>query len=186
MKNWDEQIDKTTQNFIETFGELSFKQLNWKPNAKTWSIAQNIDHIIITNKTYFPIINSIREGAYKTPWWGKLPFITSFFGNTVLKAVEPNRKKRMKTFSIWEPTKSEIPMGILDRFMKHQSKLKNIIKKSKDLLGQGIVISSPANKYIVYRLETAFEIMVAHEQRHFEQAKEVYQKITKKSTAHEV
>jgi hypothetical protein len=40
-------------------------------------------------------------------------------------------------------------------------------------LEKGTVISSPANKYIVYKLETAFDIIVAHEERHLEQAKEV-------------
>jgi hypothetical protein len=33
---------------------------------------------------------------------------------------------------------------------------------------------APAARVIVYRLETAFDIIVAHERRHFEQAKEVY------------
>lgn len=79
MENWREQIDKNTQSYIETFGELSIEQLNWKPNSETWSIAQNIDHLIVINKTYFPVIESIRKGTYKTPFLGKLEFVVSFF-----------------------------------------------------------------------------------------------------------
>jgi len=37
------------------------------------------------------------------------------------------------------------------------------------------IISSPANRIIVYKLETAFGIMVAHEKRHLGQEKEVNQ-----------
>jgi hypothetical protein len=37
----------------------------------------------------------------------------------------------------------------------------------------GTIISSPANKNIEYKLETAFDIIVAHEKRHLEQAREV-------------
>lgn len=55
-----------------------------------------------------------------------------------------------------------------------------MIKNSEDLLVNGIVISSPANKNIVYKLETAFNIIVTHEQRHFEQAKEVLIELRKK------
>lgn len=173
MNKWVETIDKTTQDFQESFGRLTSKQLNWKPNSDTWSIAQNIDHLIIINKTYFPVISSIRKGTYKTPILAKLGFLVSFFERTVLKAVQPDRKKKMKTFPVWEPAKSEIPTGVLNRFKEHQSELKAMIENSKDLVEKGTIISSPANKNIVYSLGAAFEIIVTHEQRHYEQAKEV-------------
>lgn len=181
MEKWSEKIDKNTQDFVETFGELSIEQLNWKPNSETWSIAQNIDHLMVINKTYFPIINSIRNGTYRTSFLAKLGFIVSFFERTVLKAVQPDRKKKMKTFSIWEPTKSEVPIGILDRFKEHQSELKNMLENSRDLVEEETIISSPANKNIVYSLGAAFEIIVTHEQRHFGQAKEVYEMMKNKA-----
>jgi len=183
MENWREQIDKNTQSYIETFGELSIEQLNWKPNSETWSIAQNIDHLIVINKTYFSVIESIRKGTYKTPFLGKFGFVVSFFGKMILKSVQPDRKKKMKTFPIWEPLKSEIPIGILDSFKEHQSELIIMIENSKDLVEKGTIISSPANKNIVYKLRTAFEIIVAHEQRHFEQSKEAFDSIKNEASS---
>lgn len=167
------QIESITQKFITTFGHLNNKQLNWKPHPTSWSIAQNLEHLIIINNTYFPITESIRNGTYKTPFIAKIGFIVNAFGKEVLKAVAPDRKKRMKTFSIWEPSKSEVPDGILDRFEQHQTELKEWMISTEDLVEQGVVISSPANKYIVYKLEKLLELMVAHEQRHFEQSLEV-------------
>jgi hypothetical protein len=55
-----------------------------------------------------------------------------------------------------------------------------VIAHSQDLVEQGVVISSPANKYFVYKLGKAFEIVVTHEQRHFNQSKEVLQLLRKK------
>jgi hypothetical protein len=57
------------------------------------------------------------------------------------------------------------------------------IEAAKELVEKGVVISSPANKNIVYKLETAFDIIVSHEQRHFEQAKEILQ-LMKNNTSH--
>ena len=68
---------------------------------------------------------------------------------------------------------SEIDGDIIQRFEKHQNEFKQLIRSSQDLLARGIVISSPANKNIVYKLETAFDIIVAHERRHLEQAREI-------------
>ena len=128
MKNWSEEIEKTTQDFIESFGGLNESQLNWKPNPQTWSIAQNIDHLLVINKTYFTIIESIRKGTHKTPFISKLGFMVSFFGKRVLEAVQSDRKKKTKTFPIWEPSSGQILKGILERFKKHQSELKKGLK----------------------------------------------------------
>jgi DinB family protein len=168
-----QKIDETTNGFKQSFGKLSAQQLNFKPNAQTWSIAQNIDHLIVINETYYPVIKSLRQGVYKTPFIGKLGFVVNFLGKMILGSVQPDRSRKMKTFPIWEPSKSEIGVDILTRFEKHQTELKNLISGCQDLLEKGTVISSPANKNIVYKLETAFDIITTHEQRHLEQAREV-------------
>ncbi len=98
---WLSEIDGITGNFIKQFGTLSFEELNWKPNPETWSIAQNIEHLIKVNETYYPIADAIRKRKYKLSPLAGFSFITNFFGKFILKAVEPERKKRIKTFSIW-------------------------------------------------------------------------------------
>jgi hypothetical protein len=171
--HWTNKIDETTAAFKASFGGLSAEKLNWKPNTQTWSIAQNMDHLIVINETYNPVISALKKGTYKKPFMGNIGFMVNFLGKTILDAVNPDRKKKMKTLPIWEPAKSEISPDILMRFEKHQEELKNMIAGCKDLLDQGIVISSPANKNIVYKLGAAFDIIVTHEKRHLEQAKEV-------------
>jgi hypothetical protein len=172
-ERWTRQIDETTKAFKESFGKLSAGQLNYKPNAETWSIAQNIDHLLIINETYCPVIASVKKGSYKLPLMGKIGFMVKFFGKLVLDAVQLDRSKKMKTFSLWEPSKSERGADIVGRFEKHQEELKNMITSCSALLDKGTVISSPANKNIVYKLETAFDIIVTHEKRHLAQAHEV-------------
>jgi hypothetical protein len=109
--------------------------------------------------------------------------MVSFLGKIVLNGVQPDRKKRMKTFPIWEPNTSNVIGDILSRFQNHQNELIQKIEAAKELVEKGVVISSPANKNIVYKLETAFDIIVSHEQRHFEQAKEILQ-LMKNNTSH--
>ncbi|MBK8565848.1 MAG: DinB family protein [Saprospiraceae bacterium] len=47
MKNWTIQLDEITGQFKADFGKLSLAELNWKPNPQTWSIAQNMEHLIV-------------------------------------------------------------------------------------------------------------------------------------------
>mgnify|MGYP001793355055 FL=1 len=175
MQKWTAQIDQNTQAFENAFGELTHDYLNWKANTETWSIAQNLDHLIIINSSYFPILEALHEGTHKTPLAGKLGFLVSFFGKTVLNAVQPDRKKKIKTFPLWEPSNSAIPDTILSDFKIHQEELKTAVLDALPFVERGTVIASPANKNLVYTLECAFDIIVTHEQRHLEQAKEVLQ-----------
>ncbi|MBL7818255.1 MAG: DinB family protein [Saprospiraceae bacterium] len=172
--DWERQINVITQDFKDSFGQLSASDLNWKPNTQTWSVAQNIDHLIVINKTYYPVIEQLRNGTYKLPFVAKLGFLTNFFGNFILKSVAADRRKKIKTFPIWEPSQSRISGDILLTFDKHQQELIAFFKSCEDLLSQNTIISSPANRVIVYPLSKAFNIIVEHEKRHLNQAKETW------------
>lgn len=171
MTPWTDQIDNTTNHFVKNFGSLSEEQLNWKPNAASWSIAQNIDHLIVINETYFPVLADLRSGRFNPPFIAKFGFIVTFLGKTILNASAADRKKKIKTFPLWEPSVSHIPDNIVERFSEHQNELKKEIESSSYLIKKkGVIISSPANKNIVYKLEIAFDIIAVHELRHLEQA----------------
>lgn len=171
---WLIQIDEVNSSFKQSFENLTVDQLNWKLNSKTWSIAQNIDHLIKVNESYYPVIKNIKENNYTLPWTSHVGFLVSFFGKMILNSIQPDRKRKMKTFKIWEPITSNFDRSILTNFEKHHSQLKEMIKNSLELIKEKKIISSPANKYIVYRLDTAFDIIIAHEKRHLEQSKEIF------------
>jgi hypothetical protein len=160
---WSTKLGYITEQVQAEFGKLTNEQLNWKPNASTWSIAQNLDHLIVVNETYYPVLASLKAGTYQAPFIAKIGFMVSFLGETVLKAVQPDRKKKMRTFPIWEPSSSRLEGDIVERFENHQKSLMQKIEGSEELIIKGVVISSPANKYVVYKLETAFEIIILHE-----------------------
>ncbi|MEO1450572.1 MAG: DinB family protein, partial [Bacteroidota bacterium] len=112
-------------------------------------------------------------GTHQPPFMGKLGFMVRFSSRMVLASVQPDRTRKMKTFAIWEPASSAIPTTIVADFTNHQERLKFWMLEATNWDIDKIIISSPANKGIVYSLTTAFELMVTHEARHLEQAREV-------------
>ena len=68
-------------------------------------------------------------------------------------------------------------MEIIDRFATHQQELIKWMKRSEPFIMKDIIIHSPANKIIVYKLEKAFDLIVTHERRHLNQAKELLSQI---------
>lgn len=173
IEKWIKDIDEISMAFKANFELLDKLQLNLKPNAKTWSIAENIDHLIVINSSYFEPVEKIKAGEYKLGFISKIGFLTRFFGKMILSSVQPHNKSKIKTFPVWEPSKSDFEIEIIEQFVNHQEELKKLIISSENLLLKGALIASPANNNIVYKLEDAFDIIVAHEKRHLEQAKSI-------------
>lgn len=173
MNNWTSLLDNVTEQCITEFGGLPQEQLCWQPGKDKWSIAQNLNHLIIVNETYYPVFESLLQGTYKPPLIAKSGIIVSLTSNLILKAVKPDRNKKIKTFSMWQPGNIRKGNDIIKRFETHQNLLKQTIESVSKFANTGVVISSPANRNIVYKIETAFDIITFHELRHLEQAKEV-------------
>ena len=158
-----------------SFGRLSSTQLNWKPSAERWSIAQCFDHLISSNKGYFPIIESVRTGTKKTTFWERLPVLPGLAGKLLIKSLDPASTRKIKAPKKFEPAQSNISASVIDDFAAQQDKLIEGINATGHLNLEKIVVTSPAVSagVITYSLLDAYRIIVVHEQRHLQQAQRV-------------
>lgn len=162
-------LNANTKMFLDEFYQLSVEELNWKPNANTWSVGQIVLHLIAVNDSYLPIIDQI--GNLSLPFSAKIAFVPRMFAKVLLKSVSPKSKKKVKTFSIWKPKKENVEHDILYKFSKRKHDLVLALKNNEKHIENNTLIHSPGNKFIVYGLENAFNIIIDHEKRHFLQAK---------------
>ena len=164
------RIDALTREAKESFGSLSAGQLNWKPDGETWSVGQCIDHLITSNNVYFEKIAPATEGVHRPNVWARLPLLPAVVGFMLRKAVDPSSAKRMKTFAVFEPHRSDIPESVVRDFEDNQERLKKLIRDTDGLDRDSVVISSPVSERVPVRLSDAFEVLALHERRHFNQA----------------
>lgn len=79
-EDWNIEIDKITEKFIQNFGLLSELQLNYKHNPDVWSIAQNIVHLILVNNAYFQYFDEIQKGRHSLPYVNNIEqFVTESY-----------------------------------------------------------------------------------------------------------
>lgn len=164
---WQMEFVELSYSFEKLVKGLPLERLNHKPSADKWSTAEILAHLIEVNTSYFPIFDRIKEGRYHEPWLAKLPLIPQNTGELLLKAMKHSRKT--KTFSTWKPKKSLYDERILEAFFDQQHELSIYIQQLEPLLEKDIIISSPVSKWVVYPLSLAFEIIIAHEERHLKQ-----------------
>jgi len=167
------EAEAITKNVETVFGNLNFEQLNWKPNAKSWSIGQCFEHLIVTNNLYFPAIQKVIDGKHRNNFFSKIPFSTDLIAVLMKNSLKPEQKRKMKTFKIFEPAVSNVSETIIEDFAENQLKLIEMIEACKDFEVHKIKIAEPLSVALNLRLDDAFEILVIHEKRHFLQAERV-------------
>lgn len=177
INHWLEELDLVTKEVKEKFAEVDKDTLYQKPTHDSWSIAENLEHLIKVNSSYFPIFQKVKDNTYESAFIGKFGFFKRLFGDMIFKSVSDGGKKKIKTFPLWEPKIMEGENNIIEKFLRHQEDLKNWIKELGPHIEKEAVIHSPANKLIVYSLPQGLDIIVAHEKRHLEQAKHAFEKI---------
>jgi len=170
QKQWLLSIDRQCKEANKHFGALQPQALNLSPGPKAWSIGQVLEHLILSINSFEPLCQNAMKGTLKLPWYARFGWIVNFMGNLILKGVQPTNQRKAKTFAIWRPAENTVSSHVVDQFMQAQDGLKKLILSTTDLLAREQVIHSPAAPAILYTLNTAFDIIVAHTDRHLQQA----------------
>ena len=155
-----------------TFGHLTPSQLNWKPSAERWSVAQCFDHLLTSNKGYLPIIDNVLAG-YKRTFWQSMPVLPGLMGKLLVKSMDPASTRKVKAPKRFQPAQSDISGSVINDFAEQQKHLVDKMKATEHLDLEKIVITSPVAGAVIYSLMDAYRLIVVHEQRHFQQAKRV-------------
>ena len=155
-----------------TFGRLTPTQLNWKPSAERWSVAQCFAHLLTTNKGYFPPIEGVLAGI-KPTFWQRMPVVPGLAGKLLIKSLDPKSTRKIKAPAKFQPAQSDISASVIDEFVEQQARIVEKMKATEHLDLEKIIITSPVAAAITYSLMDAYRIIVVHEARHSQQAKRV-------------
>jgi len=166
------RVNAIASDTKNTFGQLTVAQLNWKPSADRWSVAQCFDHLLNSNKGYFPIVDSVLAGQKRTIVQ-RVPFLPGLWGGLLIKSLDPSSTRKLKAPKSFQPAQSDISGSVIDDFVDQQVRIAEKMKATEQLDLERIIINSPALSLITYSLMDAYRIIVVHEQRHFQQAKRV-------------
>jgi len=152
------------------FGHLSPQQINWKPGADEWSVAQCLEHLIAANRSFHPQFDQIISSEKKTTLWERMPFLPGLFGKLLVKSQAPNSHQKFKAPNLAQPSSSAVDPQIVDRFIENHHETMAKLRAMERLNPAKIIITSPFVKLITYSALDAARLVVAHERRHFAQA----------------
>ncbi len=170
LQNKLDHIEGIARKTVDTFGKMTPAQLNYKPAPKSWSIAQCLEHLIITDKVYEPVLKKMLAGTHKPGFFAKRGIGADFFGNFLLQATAAYPDKKAKTIGIFKPSKSDISPDIIQKYRTHDRAWRELLKQFNGFDYENTYLSSPANALITLRLRDLLKLLANHKERHYHQA----------------
>jgi hypothetical protein len=168
------ELREIAEEARETFGGLSARQLNWQPAAGRWGVGQCFEHLVKTNRAVLPALERVARGEHRMTLWERLSPFSGLFARVLLKTLAPGSARKVKAPRGVRPSGGEVDARVIATFAAQQGELAELIARAAQAADlKRTVVTSPLAKFVTYTLGDALRILVAHERRHFEQARRV-------------
>jgi hypothetical protein len=154
------------------FGRLDAAQLNWQPQADSWSVAQCFDHLLKINGGMMQAIGRGLDPTTPRTLWQQLPLWPRLLGWMLVTSQAPGGKQKHKAPASAVPAASNIAPDVIQQFVAWQDTGIAAVRALSAVDQQRIIVS-PFVAQITYSVLDAYRLIAAHQRRHFEQAARV-------------
>lgn len=161
----------------QEFEPLTQEQLFWRPNERSWSIAECLAHLNAYYRYYIPVFNErIKNSRFRTP--GKT-FQSSPLGNATWRSVKlgklMNVRRVLKSPKDYNPlvNKTLKTQNAISDFLSNQDEMLDVLRNSSQINIRKAKCSLSVRPIVKLRMGDAFQFIVYHAERHIEQARKV-------------
>jgi uncharacterized damage-inducible protein DinB len=161
----EQKIEAHLELAIHRFQNLDATVLDKQPYASGWSITQCLWHLNSYGWFYIPQIKKglttqQRKTSYTSGWLGK------YFTNMMMPELG---SKKMKAFKDHIPPQNLDAYAVVAEFIEQQETLLQCVRKAYQAnLDTRLPIS--INKYVTLKLGDVLQFVIAHDERHLQQA----------------
>jgi hypothetical protein len=147
------------------------------PAARSWSVAECLQHLNISADAYFPIWQQIIADAGPRKTEMNAPYRSDFWGRPLSWILEPPPRVRSKTPIPFEPMACGTVESVLSGFLERQQRMVATLHRCRGRAIDQVRMASPVDPRIRYSIWSSFLIVSAHQRRHLWQAEQAVQKL---------
>ena len=182
MSRYADEIRALLPRAAEAMEGLSAGQLNWRPAEGSWSIAECIDHLNVSNEHYAAAIEAaIAKGPAPRPGASEpnLGLLERWF----LKQMEPPAKIKQKAPKKFQPGAAFDKADLLERWRATHERLALLAERAEAVDLRRTKVVSPVSSLFKFSLLCILQVLPAHDRRHLWQAGRVREMMSKSATA---
>lgn len=175
LETLENQVESHLKITIHTFQNLHEAALLTQPANGGWSIAQCFEHLNSYGQYYLPQIEKGIKQNHQKP--ASDTFKSSWLGRYFTKMMSPSNTKKYKAFKGHIPSFDLNAHIVMAEFINQQETLLRYLKEAGKVDLNAIRIPISIGKFIKLKLGDVFQFIIAHDERHIQQANSVLEAI---------
>jgi uncharacterized damage-inducible protein DinB len=171
IESWYRSTEALLDQAIGCYQNLNEETLNFSLDGKSWSIAQCLSHLNSYGKYYIPQIEQALLNANQS---SKVTYISGWLGAYFVRIM--NSTKKFKAAKKHLPNVKNAHDEVAE-FISQQEQFLSILQSAETIDLDQSKISISVNKLIKLKMGDILAFMVAHNERHASQIKQIINKL---------
>ena len=170
LSRWAAEIDRVNRRTAALVRAVRSEQLQWRPPAGGWSMAEVLEHLTVTNEQYLAAMaaaKTVPARPNSTVW---RPSVMGALLNFAMR----KPKLRMKSPRVFAPG-PQPREHVFHEFLRTQLELRRALERALSSDLRRTRVASPAAGMVRFNLGDCFEILVSHADRHLGQVERIRQ-----------
>jgi hypothetical protein len=166
-------LDENDRRAEDLVRDLDDERLNWRPDERSWSIAQCLDHLNVGSLVYLGPMREALERARRKGAVRRGPIRPGPLGRWFVATLEPPPKRRLPAPKKIVPALRKGKAEVMEEWRRAQSGVKDLLCEAAGLDLNGTRFVNPFISLLRFSLGTGFQVLPAHQRRHLWQAERV-------------
>lgn len=168
LRQLTDQVQELRATVDAQLRSLSSHQLNFKPSAASWSVLECLEHLNRYSRFYNPELANALRGQTQPQNPHEVGF--TWLGRKSYETVRPDNGKQHTTIKHMNPAGSALGAEVVQEFLQHQEQLLALLAAANCTNLNRKAVRIEFFRLLRLRVGEALQFMVAHEQRHVQQA----------------
>jgi hypothetical protein len=156
---------------------LSEEQLKWRETARTWSVADCLNHLVATGSQSLRHIRSAVAEARAAGLFAQGPLRHGVLGTWFVRLMDAPPPLKFKAPKAYRPVPDQSVVQIVDGFFLLQHDLFRALHDANGIDLVRVKVSNPVSTWFRLSLGHEFAFTAAHERRHLWQAARVRERL---------
>jgi hypothetical protein len=179
LRQLTQQVQTLCATVEADLSPRSCQQLNAKASPASWSALECLEHLNRYSRFYNPELARALQGLGTPAAPHEVGF--TWLGRKSYDMVRPDNGKKHQAIKHMNPAGSQLGAGVLQEFLQHQRDLLRLLTAAEGLDLNRKTVRVEFFKLLRLRTGEALQFVVAHEQRHLQQALRAAQAAPSKS-----
>lgn len=168
-----DDLDANERRVAELLSGLDDTTVNWRPDDRSWSTAQCIDHLNVAARVYHAAMEPALAAARTKGRTRRGPIRPGWFERKFLESLEPPPKRKLPAPSKIVPALRGHRDELLEEFRRQHATVSELIRASAGLDLGSIRFRNPFLPLLRFTVGTGLLVIPAHERRHLWQAEQL-------------